>query len=212
MLTPPLNQMLLKILHINPASQSLASARAKPQNACRRASDWTGMQGRDCALTYSAIHARTKGVSLVSVVECSWENPLSIEAKSPQPTAHTPTPQNAKQIPDQNNAQNKRHIAERFSAGVQNVDLLCRREGPISGTLKNWPHNANPIARLDTLSKNGIGNSLQLGASNPKVLQLRSCFYHLHVRLDSRAYSRVIIVSGRSVSSVCFDGFSNKFR
>jgi hypothetical protein len=27
-----------------------------------------------------------------------------------------PTSQNAKQIPDQHNAQNKRHIAERFSA------------------------------------------------------------------------------------------------
>ena len=46
------------------------------------------MQGRDCALTYPQSFAH-EGASLVSVVECSWEDPLSIEAKSPRPTAHT---------------------------------------------------------------------------------------------------------------------------
>jgi hypothetical protein len=33
-----------------------------------------------------------------------------------------PTSQNAKQIPDQHNAQNKRHIAERFSARAVSDD------------------------------------------------------------------------------------------
>ena len=60
----------------------------KPQNAYRRAGDYSVMQGRDCALTYPRSCAH-EGVSLVSVVECSSECPLSIEAKSPQPTAHT---------------------------------------------------------------------------------------------------------------------------
>ncbi|MBL4811371.1 MAG: hypothetical protein JKX69_03190 [Rhodobacteraceae bacterium] len=46
------------------------------------------MQGRDCALTYPQSCAH-EGALLVSVVECSWEYPLSIEAKSPRPTAHT---------------------------------------------------------------------------------------------------------------------------
>jgi hypothetical protein len=37
-----------------------------------------------------------------------------------------PTSQNAKQIPDQHNAQNKRNIAERFSARAQTAEFLRR--------------------------------------------------------------------------------------
>jgi hypothetical protein len=42
-----------------------------------------------------------------------------------------PTSQNAKQIPDQHNAQNKRHIAERFSAGAQSDSFLQSGEWPL---------------------------------------------------------------------------------
>jgi hypothetical protein len=87
----------------------------KPQIAYRRAGDLSGMQARDCALTYPQSCAR-EGALLEWTAECSWENPLSIEAKSPRSTAHT---QHLK-------SRNKSHlsatpktsapIAERFSA------------------------------------------------------------------------------------------------
>jgi hypothetical protein len=82
-----LHQMLLEILHVirrrclrrppEPSRKPLAGAQVATLG--RRA---------DCALAYP----RSCGHEAVSsgwCVECSWENPLSIEAKSPQPTAHT---------------------------------------------------------------------------------------------------------------------------
>jgi hypothetical protein len=49
-------------------------------------------------------------------VECSWENPLSIEAKSPRPTAHTRHHKTRNKSQIGTTSKTSAPIAERFSA------------------------------------------------------------------------------------------------
>jgi hypothetical protein len=83
------------------------------------------MQGRDCALTYPQSCA-CEGVSLVWNAECSWEYPLSAEAKSPRSTAHTQLHKKRNKSLLNATPATSAPIAKRFSAWAVHAD---RHEG-----------------------------------------------------------------------------------
>jgi hypothetical protein len=73
-------------------SSGVAVSGERPSQAANRLqarkNDQSEMRGRDCVLTYPRSCAH-EGAPLVRNAECSWEYPLSIEAKSPRLIAHT---------------------------------------------------------------------------------------------------------------------------
>lgn len=98
-----------------------ATAPARPQTACKPASDQTETPVQDCAPTYPRSCAH-EGRLLVSIVECSSECPLPIEAKSSRSTAHTRLLNPRNKYRSRATSATSAHMAKRFIAGA--VSLL----------------------------------------------------------------------------------------
>jgi len=99
---------------------------------------WPGMQGQDCVLSCPK-SCVPEGVPSVWNAECSWENPLSIKAKSPQPTAHTQHPKPHNIFLTSTKPAKSASIAKRYSARAVGVDLHKGRKGDVRCKLHESP-------------------------------------------------------------------------